>query len=160
MHASDTERPQLTAGVQTTALCAGKRDHHHLPTMPPRLVPASVISLQSLDLLQVFVHVCLREWLRDSRFQGGSVGRRAKSWHKSTHSVKRASTRSPHPLERGAALLCGCLCGCFGFCVCARQQMVLSCLPVAMGDNRLIRKMSQTVNDEIWLVQTITPLSH
>lgn len=59
--ASDTERPQLTGGVQTTALCAGERDHHHLPTMPPRLVPASVISLQSLDLLQVFVHVCLRE---------------------------------------------------------------------------------------------------
>lgn len=66
------------------------------------------------------------------------------------HTQSSARARAHH-IHSNTAQLCyvGVCVGAWVFCLCARQQMVLSCLPVAMGDNRLIRKMSQTVNDEI-----------
>lgn len=153
------EGSQRTGGVQIRTL----RAVNHWATMPPSPLCQhhwSVQSLQPLDRLQVFVHVCLCKWLRGSRFRGGSVGR----WARYLTQIN-TCTRAPRLLEHGADILLLPELYCVGVYIAARVlrvrwQMALICLTVCMGDNWLIRKMSQTVNDEIWNLQTVTPLSH
>lgn len=93
-----------------------------------------------LDPLQLFGRVCLLKRVGDNTFfRGGSAGGSGLTGPRQ-HLLKHAGT------------LCGAggVCGDGGVPGGRWRWSAYLCV----GDNRLIRKMSQTVNDEIRLVQT------
>lgn len=118
--------------------------------MPP-LVPASLISLVTAAsgptpsvCTCVFVHVA----------QGAADFREGPLADGHGLTQINTCTRTPRLLEHGTDILLLPELYCVGVCVGAwvlrvRWQMVVICLPVCTGDNWLIRKMSQTVNDEM-----------
>lgn len=125
----------------------GKRDHHHLPTMPP-LTCASTGDQSAVSGPPPSVCTCVFARVTQGQQISGRV-----CWQtgKVLTQINTLSQAREHALTTSTQTLRSFAMWVFVwvFCVCARQQMVLSFLPVAMGDNRLIRKMSQTVNDEI-----------